>query len=952
MDGDFSMRNPTQLEEHAGPSIPGLSLMKPSIPRRQLVPSENEISSGSGLLDTLMQHVDSQSGVRGQEEEQITGETLVTKQGTQETAGCAPSSEDNTATRAASLVAEEGFLDEGRHASDAGQTGTGVVTNNEHECSFTPGVETGAPASTEQNGRYIANERLVEKPEDKVDGKMALPNTSVATAREEEYAGVTDNTSHRQDASSAPAPKAASPQHPTPPTVSTSLLDDSRQELTVKNGESVNVNGNHRVGQKEESQDRTAMEEPPNQNSTTTRLNAVRVDEDGGFMVEKANFSDGLSSFGVHDHSAEGLDGNRSLPNARQEEHGTSQPDAPGPNVGAEIRTTQVEVNEAEQRANDAMTTGNELGKQENRHLEMSTEAATTAASLREQLPSTSIVEQPQNDQGGQDAEWEVDSSPIDSSSDSDSTSDTTSTDDSDEGDVDVDGDYAMLDPEEQARILMQGDGGSDDEGNAKSGAKGGTTHLRTANEKPEEVVPKPDIQVTEDMTIEELGSVEAIVENAVLVKAKTSGEYRVLESNSLLCLQNRSVVGVVSETLGRVQQPLYTIRFTNEEAIKEAGLGSKNTPVYYVEQHSTFVFTQPLRAVKGSDASNFHDEEVDAEEMEFSDDEAEAEHKRHLKLKKQGRKDERNDRSRYGRGNRGALMNGHARRTSSVNADTAAEMNYDDISPIDEDGYTPLARPTNLHEMMGRGEAPLEGRQPVPSSDRGYDRGRGRGRGRGDRGRGDRGNRGDRSGRGRVGRGRPNDNQPPERKGSLSNSQQASPTRKPEAGSSPRTSAHGNQHQHQHQHQQPPQQPQPPTFALPPIPPPSQYPYPQMPPQPPHAPFSYQKPTLPHAPTIAPQASSYSTFSPSPISPLPQTHLNFNHYAPQHNQHNQHHPPAQAYHPYQPSQQQIQPPYQDHSQQWQGPFHGGQQGQGQQGHQPQMPPPGSHINPAFFSRR
>ncbi|ERF75310.1 hypothetical protein EPUS_00102 [Endocarpon pusillum Z07020] len=925
MGDDFTMSNPTQLEEHAGPSIPGLSLMKPSIPKRQPDQSENEIPSGSGLLDTLMQHVDSQSGVRGS----------------------ALSSEDNTATRAASLVAEEGVLEEGRRTSDAGQTGTGDVTNNEHECSSTSVVGMGTPASTEENGRYIANGRLVEKPEDKVDGKMALPNTSVATVREEEYAGLTDTSSHEQDASSAPAPKAASPRHPTPPTVSTTLLDDSRQEPTVKDEESVNVNGTHHVGQKEESQDRTALEEPQNQNSTATSLNEVRVDEDGGFMVEKANSGDALSSFGVHDQTAEGLDENRSLPNARQEEHGASQTDAPGPNVEAEIRTTQVETNEAEQRATDAMTTENELGKQENRYLEISTEADTPIASLREQLPAISIIEQPQNDQGGQDAEWEADSSPIDSSSDSDSTSDTTSTDDSDEDDVDVDGDYAMLDPEEQARILMQGDGGSDDEGNARSGAKGGTTHLRTANEKPEEVVPKPDIQVTEDMRIEELGCVEAIVENAVLIKAKTSGEYRVLESNSLLCLQNRSVVGVVSETLGRVQQPLYTIRFTNEEAIKEAGLGSKNTPVYYVEQHSTFVFTQPLRAVKGSDASNFHDEEVGAEEMEFSDDEAEAEHKRRLKLKKQSRKDERNDRSGYGRGNRGASMNGHARRTSSVNGDTAAEMNYDDISPIVEDGYTPLARPTNLHEMMGRGEAPLEGRQPVPFSDRGYDRGRGRGRGRGNQGRGDRGNRGDRSGRGRVGRGRPNDNQPPDRKGSFSNSQQASPTRKSEASSSPKTSAHGNQHQHQHQHQQSPQQPQPPTFALPPIPPPSQYPYPQMPPQPPHPPFSYQKPTLPHAPTIAPQASSYSTFSPSPISPLPQTHLNFNHYA---TQHNQHHPPAQAYHPYQP-QQQHQPPYQDHSQQWQGPFHGGQQGQ-VQGHgqgQPPMPPPGSHINPAFF---
>lgn len=67
-------------------------------------------------------------------------------------------------------------------------------------------------------------------------------------------------------------------------------------------------------------------------------------------------------------------------------------------------------------------------------------------------------------------AEWEIDSSPY-QSSDSDSSSDTTSDDDSDD---DADGDYAMLDPEEAARILMQGDGGSDDEGGRSKDKSGG----------------------------------------------------------------------------------------------------------------------------------------------------------------------------------------------------------------------------------------------------------------------------------------------------------------------------------------------------------------------------------------------------------------------------------------------------------------------------------------------
>jgi H/ACA ribonucleoprotein complex non-core subunit NAF1 len=555
--------------------------------------------------------------------------------------------------------------------------------------------------------------------------------------------------------------------------------------------------------------------------------------------------------------------------------------------------------------------------------------------SLRDQLPSVNHDEEAGNLQNGEGIEWEIDSSPIESSSDSDSSSDTTSTDDSDEDDEDADGDYAMLNSEQQARILMAGDGGSDDEGIGKGGAKGEAAQLRTANEKPEEVIPKPDINVTEDMKIEELGNVEAVVENTVLVKAKVSGEYRVLGSNSLLCLKDRNVVGVVSETLGRVQQPLYTVRFTNEEAIKEAGLAEKNTTVYYVEQHSTFVFTQPLRAVKGSDASNFHDEEVAADEMEFSDDEAEAEHKRQMKSRKQDRRDDRNERVGYSRGRRGGTnTNGYTRTYRSVNGDTNMEMNYDDVPPMGEDGYTPLARPNNLHEMMGSGEAPVEGRQPIPSfpdraPDRGHDRGRGRSRGRGDRA-----NRGGR-GRGRGGWDRSNNNHNQDRRASFSSGQKSSPAPLSGPGSSPTTSSFG-------------LPPKPQNLSLPPIPPPSQYSMSQMQSQPQtqQPSFSYQHPPPPQAPTISPQPPSYPTFSPSPISPLPQSHFNFNTYA---NQQNQQPSPSQQYNGYLPQQPQ-QPQQQSYSagnqqsylgnNQWHNPFSTGQQ---------QMPPPGSHINPAFF---
>ncbi|KAL8784249.1 MAG: hypothetical protein Q9213_004071 [Squamulea squamosa] len=365
------------------------------------------------------------------------------------------------------------------------------------------------------------------------------------------------------------------------------------------------------------------------------------------------------------------------------------------------------------------------------------------------------------------EAEFELDSSPIESSSESESESSSSSSGDSD---------YEMLDPEEEARRLMQ-DGGSDDE---DKGGKAPSGPLRTLNEKPDEIVPKPQVDITPDMTVSELGNVEHLVENSILIKGKTSGESRALESGSLLCLADRSVVGVVAELLGQVQHPYYSVRFTNPTAIAEAGI-SKGTSIFYVEQHSSYVFTQNLKALKGSDASNMHDEEVGDDELEFSDDEAEAEHKRRAKQERQARRgdrEERGDRAergsrsnrgargdRHGKGNRGDGFSkgprggySQGRGRGNFNHQTHARdastpiMNYDDIND-GEDLYTPLARPSNLHEIMGRGEAPQEdlnnrinGNPGGQGSQRGRpDRGRGRGdRGRGDRGRVGRGGRGD----------------------------------------------------------------------------------------------------------------------------------------------------------------------------------------------------------------
>ncbi|KAI9847636.1 MAG: hypothetical protein M1837_002210 [Sclerophora amabilis] len=356
-----------------------------------------------------------------------------------------------------------------------------------------------------------------------------------------------------------------------------------------------------------------------------------------------------------------------------------------------------------------------------------------------------------EENKSNENAEWQIDSSGGASSSSDSTSSDSDSSDDSDEDEAEED-DYKLLGPEEQARILMQGEGGSDDDGgerrNGKSAAGG---QLRTKNEVTENIIEKPNVSVTPDMKVEELGAVQSMVENLLVIKANVSGEYQVLESGSVLCLEDRSVIGVVAETLGRVQQPYYSVHFNTREEMSEAGI-STGTNIYYVDNYSKYVLTRPLQALKGSDASNLHDEEVGDEEMEFSDDEAEAEHKRRVKLERQAKRDTKP-------GARGAKMGGPSRPTEPQG------LNYDDApgqDTGDDDLYTPLARPSNLHELMSTGQPPLNERSFQGNASRGQHRGRGKDRGRGAQRGGDRGRgRGRFRGHGQNGDERRNDNQP-----------------------------------------------------------------------------------------------------------------------------------------------------------------------------------------------
>lgn len=339
----------------------------------------------------------------------------------------------------------------------------------------------------------------------------------------------------------------------------------------------------------------------------------------------------------------------------------------------------------------------------------------------------SAVIEVAEAAKGESNAEWRFDSSDAESSEDLSDTS--SSSDSSSDEDEDSDAEEGLLDRDATAKQLLEMLGNEDEEGPASS------VPLKTANEVYEDILPKPEISITPEMQITEIGKVDRIVGNLVLIAANTSGDFRVLEAGSALCLADRTVIGAVMETMGKVQKPMYSMGVANVKEIQDAGI-EPGTKVYYVNDHSTFVFTHTLKAKKGTDASNLFDEEAGVEEVEFSDDEREAEYKRELKNRKKTQKSDRPL-------SQEATQEAPAKRVhpdSHIQQPVSKPISYDEEEE-GEEMYTPLRRPDNLHEMMTFRE-PIENR-----SKRGrlFPRGGGRGGhgghgGVNDRGRGGRG--------------------------------------------------------------------------------------------------------------------------------------------------------------------------------------------------------------------
>lgn len=146
------------------------------------------------------------------------------------------------------------------------------------------------------------------------------------------------------------------------------------------------------------------------------------------------------------------------------------------------------------------------------------------------------------------------------------------------------------------------------------------------------EIVECPTVEVVReslpvDAKLQFLGLVKAIVDKQIVIETNTDGFEKVLSDGTILYLETRNSVGRVYETFGPVKNPLYIVRFNDESEISDLDL-KVSSKVYYSPPKADFILTEPLKKMKGTDASNFYDEEIPQEEQEYSDDDQEREAK------------------------------------------------------------------------------------------------------------------------------------------------------------------------------------------------------------------------------------------------------------------------------------------------------------------------------------
>ncbi|WOL17751.1 H/ACA ribonucleoprotein complex non-core subunit NAF1 [Canna indica] len=225
------------------------------------------------------------------------------------------------------------------------------------------------------------------------------------------------------------------------------------------------------------------------------------------------------------------------------------------------------------------------------------------------------------DDSSGDDGsiELEADDSESDESSSEDSDS-STSTSSEEEEEV---CDRSHGEGGEGLEVLI----GSDDEEDAVRGPIKSMNELEVLPS-----VPKVEVSLKPYHQTFPVGVISSVLGNRVIVEG--SMNHKPLDEGSIIWItETRTPLGIVDEIFGPVKNPYYVVRHNSE---KDVPIGiSSGTAVSFVMDFANYVLDKDLRK-KGYDASGEHDEEI-SNEVEFSDDEKEAEYKKSLRQGKRG---------------------------------------------------------------------------------------------------------------------------------------------------------------------------------------------------------------------------------------------------------------------------------------------------------------------------
>ncbi|CAA0837135.1 nuclear assembly factor 1 [Striga hermonthica] len=177
-------------------------------------------------------------------------------------------------------------------------------------------------------------------------------------------------------------------------------------------------------------------------------------------------------------------------------------------------------------------------------------------------------------------------------------------------------------------------------------------------------------------------------------------------EGSVLWVTESRSPLGIVDEIFGPVKNPYYIVRYNSESEVP-AGI-EQGTLVSFVEEFASHVLNDKSLYQKGYDASGENDEEL-SDELEFSDDEKEAEYRRMLKMKKRGTGNEPKTANKRKEKRREKKLNGNWKNHNREDPQPKTPQSGEIVPPARDEHLLGLNR-----EIFSRHSAPNHGNQAV----------------------------------------------------------------------------------------------------------------------------------------------------------------------------------------------------------------------------------------------